>query len=63
MLQPGPATIVTVKLHLAVLAQSSVAVQVTVVVPTAKALPEGGAQTTTGVESHASVAVATKVTA
>src|ERR1044072_8312762 len=37
----------TVKLQVAVLPEASVAVQVTVVTPTGKQLPEGGLQTTT----------------
>jgi len=39
-------TTVTVKLQLAVLPDESVAVQVTVFVPLANALPEAGTQTT-----------------
>jgi hypothetical protein len=41
--------IVTVKLQDALLAQASVAVQVTVVVPAAKVEPDAGEQTTVGV--------------
>ena len=43
---------VTVKLHVLRLVQSSVAVQVTVVVPTGNSFPELGSQTTTGVGSR-----------
>jgi hypothetical protein len=38
--------VVTVKLHIAVLPEASVAVQVTVVVPSGNADPEGGTQAT-----------------
>ena len=43
--------------------EASVAVQLTVVSPMAKVLPEAGAQVTTGLASALSVAVAAKVTA
>jgi hypothetical protein len=49
---------VTVKMQLAMLWLESVAVHVTVVVPGAKVLPEGGVQTTVGLGSQLSVAVA-----
>ena len=42
--------------------QESVAVHVTMVVPTGKTLPEGGAHTTAGVGSLSSLAVAEKLT-
>jgi hypothetical protein len=45
---------VTTKAHVALFPLSSLAVQVTVVVPTGKVPPEGGAQTTAGVASHTS---------
>ena len=40
---------VTLKVQLAVLLDPSVAVQVTVVVPSGKQLPDGGVQTTVGI--------------
>src|SRR2546423_5710460 len=51
----------TVKLHVAVFPELSVAVQVTVVVPTGNAAPEGGLQTTV-TPGQLSVAVAEKLT-
>jgi hypothetical protein len=51
---------VTVKAHVAVLPEASVAVQVTVVVPTAKQVPEAGEQLTV-TPGQLSVAVATNV--
>ena len=48
---------VTVKVHVAILPEASVALQVTVVVPFAKAEPEAGVQATTGVPGQSSVAV------
>ena len=51
----------TVKLQVAVLPEASVAVQVTVVVPTGKQLPEGGLQTTT-TPGQLSLAVVVKLT-
>src|SRR6476660_8007144 len=50
-----------VKLQVAVLPEASVAVQVTVVTPAGKQLPEGGLQTTT-TPGQLSDAVAVKVT-
>src|SRR5512134_18355 len=47
---------VTSKLQLVVLPERSVAVQVTVVVPTGNRLPEAGVQTTTGASSQSSAA-------
>jgi uncharacterized protein YwlG (UPF0340 family) len=56
-------TTVTVNMHGAeVLLKSSVAVQVTVVVPIANVLPEGGVQFTVGVASHVSLAVGVNIT-
>jgi hypothetical protein len=52
-----------VKLPLALLPLTSVAVQLTVVVATANANPEAGVQLTIGAASAASVAEATKLTA
>jgi hypothetical protein len=49
-------TTVTVKVQLAVLLDESVAVQVTVVVPTAKQLPDAGTQFTVGGGVQLSVA-------
>ena len=54
--------IVTLKVALAALAEKSVAVQDTVVVPRAKVEPDAGEQTTAGSGSTMSVAVAEKVT-
>jgi len=51
----------TVKLQVAVLPEASVAVQVTVVTPTGKQLPEGGLQTTT-TPGQLSLAVVVKLT-
>src|SRR5262245_4397003 len=51
----------TVNEQLAEFPQSSVAVQVTVVVPTGNVLPDGGTQTMVGVWSQLSVAVAVYV--
>ena len=59
--QDGPPITVTVKVQLLWLPQSSVAVQVTVVTPTGNTLPEGGTQTTVGVESHVSLTVGANV--
>ena len=55
-------TTVTVKDALPVLPATSVAVQVTVVVPRANVLPEAGAQIGVGAGSTSSVAVALKLT-
>ena len=52
---------VTVKVQVAVLPEASVAVQVTVVVPAGKQLPEGGLQTTT-TPGQLSLAVVVKLT-
>ena len=52
---------VTVKLQVAVLPEASVAVQVTVVTPTGKQLPEGGVQTTV-TPGQLSLAVVVKLT-
>jgi hypothetical protein len=52
----------TGNLQVEVLPEVSVAVQVTVVVPMGKRLPEAGAQVTTGEGSQASVAVTVKLT-
>jgi hypothetical protein len=57
----GPST-VTVNDALLVLPEKSVAVTITVVVPTGKVLPEGGFALTMGAGSTTSVAVTTKVT-
>jgi hypothetical protein len=46
---------VTLKVHVELFPLSSLAVQVTVVFPTGKVLPDGGAQTTAGVASHTSL--------
>jgi hypothetical protein len=54
---------VTVKLHEAIKPASSVAVQVTVVVPKPKVEPEGGAQVTLGEASQLSVTVGEYVAA
>src|SRR6185295_15494119 len=51
----------TVKLQVAVLPEASVAVQVTVVTPTGKQLPEGGLQTTV-TPGQLSLAVVVKLT-
>jgi hypothetical protein len=59
--QAGGAT-VTVKLHVAA-PLASVAVLVTVVVPTGNTLPEGGIDVTNGVPPHESLAVTSKKTA
>jgi len=56
------AATVTTKEHIEELPEASVAVQVTVVVPSANTEPEGGEQTTLGVGSQASVAIAEKLT-
>jgi hypothetical protein len=56
-------TTVTVKLHEELLPLASVAVQVTVVVPIRKVLPDAGVQTTTGFGSQISLAEAEKLTA
>ena len=68
-MSPGTLTVggvvsltVTVNEPAAELPESSVAVQVTVVVPSGKVLPEGGAQTTLGLGSTRSEAVAVYVT-
>jgi len=67
LLQPSesscslPLNTETVKLQVAVLPEASVAVQVTVVTPTGKQLPEGGLHTTT-TPGQLSVAVAVKFT-
>ena len=57
----GPAVSLTAIVNVHMLefggAAWSVAVQVTVVVPSGKTLPEGGAQPNIGEASHASVAV------
>jgi hypothetical protein len=53
--------VVTVNEQVAVLPEASVAVQVTVVVPVGKQVPEGGAQATT-TPGQLSDAVATKLT-
>ena len=53
-----PQLTVTVKLQTAVLPEASLAVQVTVVVPHGKVLPEGGTQLKLA-RPHASVALAT----
>ena len=50
-------TTLTRKVHVLRFVQSSVAVQVTVVLPTGNALPDGGAQTTETLVSSLSVAV------
>jgi hypothetical protein len=50
-------TTTTSNVHVSVLPLESVAVQVTVVVPKANTLPEGGSQVTTGAASQRSVAV------
>jgi len=52
----------TVKLHCALFPASSVAVQVTVVSPIGNSEPEGGAQTTVGPGSQASLALVVNVT-
>ena len=57
----GLSLIVTVKEQLPVLVASSVAEQVTVVVPVANVLPEAGTQVTAGETVQLSVAVAVKV--
>ena len=56
-----PLKTVTVKLQVAVLPEASVAVQVTVVTPMGKQLPEGGLQTTT-TPGQLSLAVVVKLT-
>jgi hypothetical protein len=48
---------VTVKLHVFVFALASTAVQLTVVTPMKKVLPEAGTQTRLGAGSHASLTV------
>jgi hypothetical protein len=54
----GPSSrTVTVNVQVAEFPSASVAVQVTVVVPTANALPEGGLHETVGLSSQRSVAV------
>jgi hypothetical protein len=53
---------VTEKLQVALLPESSVAVHVTVVMPTGKVLPLGGLHVTVGLGSQLSVALALKVT-
>src|SRR4029079_7004930 len=53
-------TTVTAKVHSAELPAASVAVHVTVVVPTVNKLPDGGLHTTTGAGSQLSAAVTTK---
>jgi hypothetical protein len=53
----GGGWMVTVKLQLVLLPQSSVAVHVTVVVPAGKVVPDAGVQTTVTLVSHVSVAV------
>jgi hypothetical protein len=62
MSQVGFGKTVTSNWQLALLPQASVAVQVTVVVPTGNVLPEGGLQTTVGAGPQLSVAVVVKLT-
>jgi hypothetical protein len=50
-------TTVTLNVHVAVLPASSVAVQVTTVVPAVKVLPDGGSHWTSTSSSQSSVAV------
>ena len=54
----GAGSTVTVNVRLAVLPEASVAEQVTVVVPTGNVDPEAGEQTSVGVGSAASLALA-----
>jgi hypothetical protein len=58
----GVSTTVMVKLPLLLLSSLSVAVLWMVVVPSGKVLPDGGVQTTVGLGSVWSLAVAVKVT-
>ena len=62
IVQFGPATTVTLKLHPALFPQWSVAAQLTVVVPTGNAVPDGGTQLTVGAPSQASPTVGAKFT-
>jgi hypothetical protein len=52
----GGTETITLNVHIAVLPESSVAVQVTVVMPTGKRLPDGGWHITVGFGSQSSVA-------
>ena len=62
ILQTGLGLTVTVKVHVEELPHASVAVEVTVVIPRGKVLPEAGEETTVNVPEQISVAATVKLT-